>query len=519
MTEYYKYNTDAITLLSLLIKLKGKEIKDINQLKVNYLIKDKEDIFNKINSYKEKKLTEETDVMELLDKNSLLYLSTLIGFALSDNFRDYLNKKVDYKNTGFYNYTRTLLKKLNNITLDYVSIYSRHAENIFYWKLDKLNISMLDCLGITTNNKGIFNQKFKNNFDFFNFLSIGTKPTIIYFKFKNNNKYYVMNLKDCYLLSCDKENLNELIKYYLVNIINKQPICNFTNRRVLDNLRLLWSIQSKKDKNIKYERNKTNELKEINSNLFKLFKDILNNVDYDNDILKDLTFKELVNFYYEFVVEHKLTIKTRNVQDWLLINSPKYISFNNDDKIYGLAQHVNFDLLNNNFHKLNSNSKEFIKVKQKLFQDKYIRKDVKLKKVYKLDNQFNQDKKSGKYKIECIHGTKNMSVISILLNGFLDAEQLDKRHINHSYTASGLGKGIYFARLSQASKSINYSNKYLFICDVVYNTAKTVMSYNSNLKTNKDIVIGSKVGANNIDEIVAKSPRNIYMKYLIEIEK
>lgn len=127
-----------------------------------------------------------------------------------------------------------------------------------------------------------------------------------------------------------------------------------------------------------------------------------------------------------------------------------------------------------------------------------------------------------------VHGTKSDSVYSILLSGLLDAETLMKTNNQHySYTASGLGNGIYFARSKQSTKSINYASSskykapvYLFVCDVGYHKIKTVDQYTvPYLTSEQDLVFGDHVGGQGYDEIVAKNGKQVKMRYMIEFDK
>lgn len=127
-----------------------------------------------------------------------------------------------------------------------------------------------------------------------------------------------------------------------------------------------------------------------------------------------------------------------------------------------------------------------------------------------------------------IHGTKSDSVYSILLNGLLDAETLRKTHNQHyTYTYSGLGNGIYFARSKQSTKSLNYASSnaykapvYLFVCDIGYHEIKTVDQYTvPYLTSEQDLVFGDQVGGQGYDEIVAKSGKQVKIRYMIEFDK
>lgn len=124
------------------------------------------------------------------------------------------------------------------------------------------------------------------------------------------------------------------------------------------------------------------------------------------------------------------------------------------------------------------------------------------------------------------HGTGNYSLLSILKSGLLTSAELRRANSRHwSYTGSGLGVGIYFARLDQAEKAANYTdcgsmNHYLFIADVGYHSAYDVDYYDSEAtdKTNDDLIWAHRTGSFDRDELVAKSGHQVKLRYLIELQ-
>lgn len=127
-----------------------------------------------------------------------------------------------------------------------------------------------------------------------------------------------------------------------------------------------------------------------------------------------------------------------------------------------------------------------------------------------------------------VHGTKSSSVFSILKLGLLDAGTLARMHNQHyDYTGSGLGNGIYFACASQSDKSVNYAASeksyapvYLFICDVGYDDVVKTYSYGDiRVHGKQNLIVGKHVGSYNRDEIVAKSGKQVKMRYLVEFDK
>lgn len=164
------------------------------------------------------------------------------------------------------------------------------------------------------------------------------------------------------------------------------------------------------------------------------------------------------------------------------------------------------------------------KIKEKL--SPYVAKKV--KHVWIVNNQ-KSNKTYGKHvkHVMAVHGTQNLSVLNILGEGLLDSHTLEQNGSKHyHYTGSGLGTGIYFARMDQADKSYNYTesqdgiSNYMFVADVVYEKVIHTSSYNPSVGQgqNVDLVWGDAVGSYDRDEIVAKHPEQVQIKYLLELE-
>ena len=85
-----------------------------------------------------------------------------------------------------------------------------------------------------------------------------------------------------------------------------------------------------------------------------------------------------------------------------------------------------------------------------------------------------------------------------------------------------LGRGIYFARLNQVSKSMNYTSsdkiRYIFIADVAYTKIYEKHQYDgANLANNYDLKYGKHVGSYDRDEFVAKSYAQVYPLYMVAV--
>lgn len=164
---------------------------------------------------------------------------------------------------------------------------------------------------------------------------------------------------------------------------------------------------------------------------------------------------------------------------------------------------------------------ETTKIKQKLSPT--VAKKV--SHIWKINHQTDNNKYQKKTKhLTVIHGTQNLSVLNILGEGLKDSTSLRKQGSKHYvYTGSGLGNGIYFARLDQADKSYNYTeseknkvHSYMFIADVAYHKIYKTKSY-GNINTDYDLVWGQAVGSYDRDEIVAKHPEQVQIKYLLQL--
>lgn len=123
-----------------------------------------------------------------------------------------------------------------------------------------------------------------------------------------------------------------------------------------------------------------------------------------------------------------------------------------------------------------------------------------------------------------IHGTEAQSIPTILTEGLKDAQTLaNENHDHYETSGAGLGNGIYFARLNQFQKALNYSvsstnTSYALVCQVNYNQIKHTDHYaNIQVNQNEDLIWAHAVGGHDRDEIVAKHPGQVKILYLLEI--
>lgn len=160
------------------------------------------------------------------------------------------------------------------------------------------------------------------------------------------------------------------------------------------------------------------------------------------------------------------------------------------------------------------------KLEGQLFKD-LDQKEYYLKRVYAIDDQSTTD--GFKYHRTLLHGTINASVLSIIKLGLQNNKQLNQMKVKHDYTGSGLGTGIYFARMDQAGKPINYSSggdyQYLFVAEVGYNKLVDLQEYNELQETKPgEMLWAHGVGSGDRDELLVPDNRQVKLKYLLEFK-
>ena len=305
----------------------------------------------------------------------------------------------------------------------------------------------------------------------------------------------------------DVENFEKVLR----NLLRNQLDARLDASKLSDELRKLWLHQIQTDlKQTNHTAKTSNEL--LNNVIDVLTSDM---TDVKQAQMNNVTYRQLFEFFDE-VKNEQITEKTKEVQDW--------ISYGETSNIYqSFLMHDNHQKLEDTFELADFKNVNYIK--QALLSDKHFNSKWQVGNVYKVNDK---KRKNQKYpqRFTGIHGTPNRTVMSIMLNGLKTNHSLEKENIDHNYTASGLGVGVYFARLDQASKSANYaksshaSKRFLIVADVDYdeqNMLKT-RQYDSSIDSSKYTLIhGQKVGSHNIDEIVAPDDRNINIRFIVEI--
>lgn len=300
----------------------------------------------------------------------------------------------------------------------------------------------------------------------------------------------------------DQEIIDNMVAYLISETLKDSEAKNLSANLAAPIARLIY-IQQKQLNNAETKIKKQEAVKKLSASLTYLLEHLnFNHNAYDDDQEEEspITIGKLVNYMQDVLngrpVDRKmfkLIVQSKDkqfaddaaMQQALDLNIANKIRFATDDEISQVR-----DLLS-----------------QKNF-----------KKVYKIDDGKDLGKMNTK---TLVHGTGNISVLNILGQGLIDADTLRKRHSQRfNYTASGLGRGVYFARPDQVEKSLNYthdSDSYVFIAKVGYHKIKNVDRYNTNLNAGEaDMVWAHGVGSYDRDELLCKNYKNIKLEYLVQ---
>lgn len=280
---------------------------------------------------------------------------------------------------------------------------------------------------------------------------------------------------------------------------------------VVNNLRELWLYQIQNDL-----PDKDVELLDNHHirNIILQVEDEMKN--YSNNIRVGISFEQLFDFFDE-VANEKVTPKTNKVQQWITYSDTSSI-------LNTVMSHQNYETLSDNF-KL-ADTRDYKRIRSQFAKDDEFRRKYRINNVYTFGTE--KPLKPNHKRIEGVHGTPNQTIVSIMLNGLQTNDELDNNKVNHVYTGSGLGKGIYFARPHQVSKSSNYTGRsqskknYLICADIDYEigTEKTTNSYDGGTDASQySVIIANSVGiSRGFDEILAPHGDNINIRYIVEIE-
>lgn len=305
----------------------------------------------------------------------------------------------------------------------------------------------------------------------------------------------------------DYNDVDKLLK----NILRLSKNNYIPTSNVVNNLRELWLHQIQNDlpdKDVELLDNP-----HIRDIILQVESEMKN---YSNNIRVGISFEQLFDFFDE-VANKKVTPKTNKVQQWITYSDTSSI-------LNTVMSHQNYETLSDNF-KL-ADTSDYKKIRSQFYKDSEFKRKYRINNVY----TFGAEKplKPNHKRIEGVHGTPNQTIMSIMLNGLQTNDELDNNKVNHVYTGSGLGKGIYFARPHQVSKSSNYTGysqsekNYLICADIDYEvgTEKVTHSYDGGADASQySVIIANSVGiSRGFDEILAPHGDNINIRYIVEIE-
>lgn len=305
----------------------------------------------------------------------------------------------------------------------------------------------------------------------------------------------------------DYNDVDKLLK----NILRLSKNNYIPTSNVVSNLRELWLHQIQNDlpdKDVELLDN--HHIRDI---ILQVESEMKN---YSNNIRVGISFEQLFDFFDE-VANKKVTPKTNKVQQWITYSDTSSI-------LNTVMSHQNYETLSDNFELADTN--DYKKIRSQFYKDSEFKRKYRINNVY----TFGAEKplKPNHKRIEGVHGTPNQTIMSIMLNGLQTNDELDNNKVNHVYTGSGLGKGIYFARPHQVSKSSNYTGRsqskknYLICADIDYEigTEKTTNSYDGGTDASQySVIIANSVGiSRGFDEILAPHGDNINIRYIVEIE-
>lgn len=305
----------------------------------------------------------------------------------------------------------------------------------------------------------------------------------------------------------DYNDVDKLLK----NILRLSKNNYIPTSNVVNNLRELWLHQIQNDlpdKDVELLDN--HHIRDI---ILQVESEMKN---YSNNIRVGISFEQLFDFFDE-VANKKVTPKTNKVQQWITYSDTSSI-------LNTVMSHQNYETLSDNFEL--ADTSDYKKIRSQFYKDSEFKRKYRINNVY----TFGAEKplKPNHKRIEGVHGTPNQTIMSIMLNGLQTNDELDNNKVNHVYTGSGLGKGIYFARPHQVSKSSNYTGRsqskknYLICADIDYEvgTEKVTHSYDGGADASQySVIIANSVGiSKGFDEILAPHGDNINIRYIVEIE-
>lgn len=396
-------------------------------------------------------------------------------------------------------------KSLSSIIHHHFDYERENVENLLGTKVKQLD----DMPNLTSDFVSSYYNKY---LDVHVFIDVENKKVYMYdeanYLFTNDTKHELYTVRE-YMY----DDRNALLRNLLRLNFNEKLVDDTQSRALRD----LWLYQiQESDIEMNYDSVYSVMSDDLKHVVTQLEHDILS---FDNR--KHVRYKDVFVFFEELRNE-QLTEKSRNAQEWVGYNDL-------DVALSSFSTHDNFDRIKD---LKKASVREIESIVQTFEKDKHFKRNSKVLNVYELNEK--QDVTFGNETNNTIftgvHGTPNSSVMSILLNGLKDRASSDKSGLSYKSTGLGLGDGVYFAQMYQASKSANYTrsanyegSRFLIIADVHYNnkTKITVDSYSNNDNNkNHSLVYAKAVGVSHgYDEILTPYPENINMRYLVEIGK
>lgn len=396
-------------------------------------------------------------------------------------------------------------KSLSSVIHHHFNYHRKNVESLLGIKVKQID----DMPNLTSD---FIASYYNENLDVHVFIDVENEKVYMYddanYLFTNDSKHESYNVREY-----TYDDRNALLR----NLLR----LNFNEKLVNDNqsraLRDLWLYQiQESDIEMNYDSVYSDMSDDLKHIVAQLEDDILS---FDNR--KHVKYKDVFVFFEELRNE-QLTEKSRNAQEWVGYNDL-------DIALSSFSTHDNFDKVKN---LKKASFREIESIVQTFEKDKHFKRNSKVLNVYELNQKqdvtFGNDHNNTIF--TGVHGTPNSSVMSILLNGLKDRASSDKSGLSYKSTGLGLGDGVYFAQMHQASKSANYTrsanhegSRFLIIADVHYDskTKITVGGYSSNNSNkNHSLVYAEAVGiSHGYDEILTPYPENINMRYLVEIGK
>lgn len=196
------------------------------------------------------------------------------------------------------------------------------------------------------------------------------------------------------------------------------------------------------------------------------------------------------------------------------------------DFVYGSSSSEVFNLMMVKFvlpklHRVTSQTDKYVNEIRKYAREDDLFKYT-IENVYKVDYNRKRDFSMFKHSKRCVHGTKNLHLLSILSEGFkLSSELRHRTDFNVSFSGNSLGDGVYFARQDQISKSMAYlsseeKTRYIVIADLHYNDVYETYEHVGTELTGFNMIHAIKQGLHSRDELVVL-PRQIEIQYVLEL--